>query len=266
MREAVSDVLVDRSRETSRFTQMVVLSLILHALAITGIVVMPEGWLNLSPPRDAAVMTISFDAGAPGPDAGGRTPMSARPVQEVAPPAAKPAPQPVPAAKQPEMVAPSPVVKPVPKTPPKPIQKPDDTSSSRKPTTGPELKTGAARVDTRGVETQFPGLATSTSGEEGGSRLEVSNFCCPEYIRTMNRMIRGIWNANQGVTGKVDIKFVVQRNGQITGATVDKPSGFFQLDQEALRAVVRTRALPPLPREFPDNTLTVYLTFEYKGQ
>ena len=36
------------------------------------------------------------------------------------------------------------------------------------------------------------------------------------------------------------------------------------LDLESQRAVVKTRSLPPLPREFTENTLTVHLIFEYQ--
>lgn len=262
MREAVSDILVERAQSADRFSSMVLYSLIAHGVLITAIVLMPERWRRSEVDPQAQVITITF-GGATGPDTGGHTPLSRRPVQEVSPPEQKPAPQPVPAAKQPEMVLPSPVVKPAPKTPPKPVQKPDDASATRKPTTGPELKTGAARVDTRGVETQFPGLSTQSGGDEGGARTEISNFCCPEYIRTMNRLIRANWKQDQGAAGKVEVKFVIQRNGQITAATVDKPSGLFQLDQEALRAVMKTKMLPPLPAEFPDKSLTIYLTFEY---
>jgi outer membrane biosynthesis protein TonB len=38
----------------------------------------------------------------------------------------------------------------------------------------------------------------------------------------------------------------------------------FNLDQEARRALFKTRKLPPLPQEFPDSTLTVHLIFQYQ--
>ena len=36
------------------------------------------------------------------------------------------------------------------------------------------------------------------------------------------------------------------------------------LDLESQRALLKTHALPPLPREFTENTLTVHLIFEYQ--
>lgn len=262
MREAVSDVLVDRARYADRFSRMVLYSLIAHGVLITAIILMPASWRQAELDLNRPVMTITL-GGTPGPDAGGRTSIADRAVQEVAPPQPKPAPQPPPAAKQPEMVLPSPAAKVAPKTPPKPIEKPADKSSSQKPTTGAEIKTGSAKVQTGGAATEFGGLSTGGGGA-GGARVDVQNFCCPGYLETMVQLIRRNWSQNQGMAGQVDVKFVIQRNGLITGAVVEKPSGLFQLDQEALRAVIKTKTLPPLPREFPDNSLTVHVTFDYQ--
>lgn len=264
MREAVSDVLVDRARQTDRFARMVLYSLIAHGLLITGIVLMPASWRRSEVDLNAPVMTITLGPGAPGPDAGGRNPIADRAVQQVAPPQAKPAPQPPPAAKAPEMVLPAPGPKVAPKTPPKPIAKPDAKSSSSKPTTGPEIKAGSAKVPTGGAPVEFGGLSTGGGAPGGGPRLDVQNFCCPDYLITMTQLIYRNWEQNHTVGGLVDVRFVIQRDGRITDAIVEKPSAFFPLDQAALRAILKTKQLPPLPREFPDTRLTVHLTFEYK--
>jgi periplasmic protein TonB len=263
MRDAVSEVLVDRAQEADRLAQTLACALLAHIALIAAIYYIPESWRRGKTDDKAPVMTITL-GGTPGPQAGGMTSIAARPVQEVAPPAAKPVPQPIaPAPKPPEMVLPRPDAKATVKPPVKPVDKPDDKSSGRKPTTGTEVKTGSARVDTQGAQTPFGGLATGGGGA-GGARLDVQNFCCPDYLVTMSQLIQKNWSANQGVTTTVDVKFTIQRNGTITDAQLEKPSGYFQLDQEALRAVARTRMLPPLPREFPETHLTVHLTFDYK--
>jgi TonB family protein len=59
------------------------------------------------------------------------------------------------------------------------------------------------------------------------------------------------------------MRFVVQRDGTITGIEVEKSSGQALLDQASRRALTLTQ-LPPLPREFPGKQLTVYLPFEYQ--
>jgi TonB family protein len=92
----------------------------------------------------------------------------------------------------------------------------------------------------------------------------VADFCCPDYIVLMVTRIRSVWNQNQGATGITVVKFTIQRNGQITGAEVERTSGSSSLDLAALRAVVVTKTLPPLPDQFPNPTLGVRLNFDYQ--
>jgi TonB family protein len=259
MREAVSDILVARAREADGLTRMVMYSLIAHALLITAIVLLPDAWRQRSTPVEATPMIITL-GGAPGPEKTGMTPIAGRAVQAVAPPDTKPAPVPAPAATPPEMTLPS--AKPVSKTPPKPIEKPAK-SSTRKPTTGAEIKSGSARVDTGGAPVPFGGLATGGGGGTG-VRTDVGDFCCPAYIQTMVDIIRKNWNKQQAATGNVEVRFTIQRDGMLTAIDVEKTSGIQMLDLASVRAVSRTRQLPPLPREFTRPTLTVYVIFEYE--
>jgi TonB family protein len=188
------------------------------------------------------------------------TSMAGRAVQEIAKPNARATDTP-PAAKTPEMVEPKSVVKPVP-TPTRPIAKPDDTSKSRTPTAGTEIKTGSARVNTGGAAVPFGGLAQGGGGT-GGVQLDVKNFCCPEYLAQMVQKIRQNWNANQGAGGQPVIKFTIRRDGMLTNVELEKSSGQDLLDLEARRAVIKTMQLPALPREFPESSLTVHLTFDF---
>jgi len=259
MQEAVSGVLIGRSREADGLSRMVSVSLAVHVAFLAAIALMPSGWLTSEPEPRENVTTISL-GGVPGRDTGGFTPIAAAPVQALAPPDVKPVTTP-PAAKTPEMVAPTPDVKPKPT--PKPVAKPVDKSATRKPSTGAELKTGPARVDTpNAVQTPFGGLA-SGGGGTGGVRVE-GNFCCPAYIETMKGLIYANWDQQLGAAGSVDIKFIVRRDGMLTAVAVDKGSGNPLLDFESRKAVLITQKIPPLPNEYTPPTLTVYLTFEYK--
>jgi len=105
----------------------------------------------------------------------------------------------------------------------------------------------------------------SSSGGIGGSKVEldVSNFCCPDYLEKMVLAIQRGWDKNQGTTGVSVIAFTIHRDGTVESPTVRRPSGFFALDNAALRAVARANRLPPLPSEFPESALVVRLTFEY---
>ena len=80
----------------------------------------------------------------------------------------------------------------------------------------------------------------------------------------MVQKIQGNWNAQTENSGEVVMKFTIQRRGAITDSTVERSSGVFTLDQNALRALAVTRQLPPLPDAFPNPALTVHLTFQYK--
>lgn len=265
MHEAVSDILIDRAREGDGVNRMVTVSLLAHGMLIAALVLMPGKWRVASVPPKVIPMVITLSGGT-GPDTGGMTPISGRPVQVEAPPEAKPAPVAPPAPKVPEMVMPEPKAKPAPKTPAKPVNKPIDKSSARKPNSGPEIKAGDARADTGGAPIKFGGLSRPSGGgtPSGAAYTDYANFCCPTYLKQMTDLIRRNWNANQGATGQVLIKFTIQRDGTLTDVQVEKPSGNFMLDQESQRALLKTHALPPLPREFTENTLTVHLGFEYQ--
>jgi TonB family protein len=262
MREAVSEILVDRARAADGLSRMVAYSFLAHGALLAALYFVPAGWLVPQMESNAAVMTIEL-GGTPGPATGGMTSIATSPVQRQAEAEDKPAPQPAPARAEPEMVMPSPAAKPSPKPPVKPIQKPQEKSSSRKPTTGPEIRSGAAKYETGGAAVPFGGLTTGGGGV-GGATVDVQNFCCPGYLATMVQLIRGNWNQRQGALGEVTMKFTILRDGTIANPDVEVSSGLFNLDQEARRALFKTRKLPPLPREFPDSTLTVHLIFQYQ--
>ena len=88
---------------------------------------------------------------------------------------------------------------------------------------GFETQVGTSRVDT-GAKGQGFGLS-SGGGGDGGVRLGVDNFCCPEYIIDMRNRIIKNWNQRQNTTGVVTMFFTIQRNGEITEVQVEKPSG-----------------------------------------
>lgn len=263
MYESVSDILVERSQAADGVNRMVLMSLLAHTVVIAAIVVMPASWRTSSHAKNVIPMMITLSGGT-GPDAGGRTPISTSPVQEVAA-NAKPTPVVPPAPKVPEMVAPEPKATPALKNPPKRTERPVDKSSSRKPTTGPEVRTGDARTETGGAAIPFGGLTRPSGGGSSGTAAmtDVANFCCPEYLIQMVDLIKKNWNQNQGAAGQVQVKFTIRRDGTLTDIEIEKPSNVSLLDLESQRALFKTKALPPLPREFTENTLPVHLIFDY---
>jgi TonB family protein len=260
VQEAVSAILLDRAQQTTGMGRLITLSLGAHLALLAGVLVMPAEWRTSRAKAEPSIMTISL-GGAAGADTGGMTSIADRAVQAIAKPDAPKAVETPPAAKTPEMVEPDRIAKP---TPLHPVRKPDESSKARTPTAGPEIKTGSARVATGGAAVPFGGLASSSKGGGDGVQLDVANFCCPDYIVLMRQRIYQRWNANQGATGEPVIKFTIRRDGMLTQVELEKSSGQALLDLEARRAVLTTMQLPPLPREFTGDHLTVHLTFDFK--
>jgi protein TonB len=191
--------------------------------------------------------------------------MGGRPVQVQTPPAEVKRPEPVrpPAAKTPEMTLPTKAAKPTRVTaPPATVTQAPDEARGRTPTRGAETSAGSAVAATG---SRGEGFGLSSGGGPGtGSRLDVANFCCPDYLITMIERIRANWNQKQSASGETIIHFTIQRDGTLTNAATEQSSGSPVLDLAALRALAVTRQIPALPAQYPDSTLGVHLTFVYQ--
>jgi periplasmic protein TonB len=262
----VSDVLRDRTAAPGGLQGMIAVSLLVHAVLVSAALFLPMSLLSSTPPL-RTVMTITLNGGNGGPENGGATPLGGRPVQAEPLPEPPKRPEPVrpPAAKTPEMTVPIPTktpAKPAKPTLPAPaVKDAPDNARGRTPTRGAETRTGSTVVET-GARGQGFGLSSS-GGTGSGSTLDVSDFCCPDYIQLMVEKIRSNWNSRAEVTGLAIVKYTIQRDGTISNAEIVKSSGFAALDISAQRAVLATRQLVPLPAAFPNPTLTVNLHFDY---
>ena len=258
--DAVTEVLLDRTREVENVTTMVVLSLLAHA-ALVGVVAFGPRFFESKPVDNAPVMVISL-GGAPGP-LQGRNPIANKAIQEVAPDPAKARNDSPPALPKPEMVEPIKAAKPAPTTPakPEPKKEPPQLRGS-KPTQGAEIKAGAAKVETQGAAIPFGGLATG-GGSAGSARVDYANFCCPEYLNTVTDMIRKNWNPNQGQAGAATIKFTIRRDGTIVDVVVEEGANQF-LNLASQRAILMTQRVPALPAAFTPPQLTLHLDFTYQ--
>ena len=260
----VTDVLRDRQGEPDGLQKMLVASVAAH-IALAALVTVAPHWgaATTAPPR--TIMTISIAGGGAGPVNGGLTSIGGRPIQEQTPPAEPPKREAVrpPAVKEPEMTIPLRAAKPAKPVAKTEVKQAPTEARGRTPTRGAQVTPGNSIAET-GVRGQGFGLSTG-GGPGTGSSLEITgDFCCPGYIATMVDRIRGAWNQNQGSRGMSFVKFTIQRDGRLTDYIVEKPSGSTPLDLAALRAVAVTKSLPPLPNEYPNPTLVVHLSFEYK--
>jgi TonB family protein len=258
----VTDVIRDRMQEPRGLQATAVVSALLHAVALAAIVLASGGLFGARPQQLRSVMTISLGGGNNGPETGGMTSIGGRPVQTVTPPEEAKRPEPVrpPAARTPAMTLPKPGPATARAAPPAVKQAPDE-ARGRTPTRGEETSAGTAVAET-GVRGQGFGLSTG-GGAGSGSRLDVADFCCPDYLILMVEKIRSNWNARAGSTGEVMVTFTIDRDGRIGGVAQETSSGNAVLDLNAMRALVATRQLLPLPAAFPNPTLTVHLNFQY---
>lgn len=257
MIESVSDVIAGRAREPEGLNRMIAVSVAVHVAVFAILAFAPAPRFDDEP---RTVMTISL-GGAPGPRAGGMTPMGGRAVQ-APPPIETPRPRAEmpPAPSAPKMTLPREEARPRPPQP-KPERAPRE-ATGRTPSTGEKPQEGSARADT-GARGQGFGLTTSGGSGVGGAQLDVGDFCCPEYVETVVQRIQGNWDWKQNLAGQVVVKFTIARDGGLSQVQVTRPSGLVALDTAAYRAVLLTQRVPALPAQFSNPTLTVHLTFDY---
>jgi len=60
MQEAVSSILIGRSREADGLNRMIVVSLVIHGVLMTALVLLPRDWLRVQPEEQATPMMISL--------------------------------------------------------------------------------------------------------------------------------------------------------------------------------------------------------------
>jgi len=251
----VTDIIVARSQMSERLNTLIPWSVAAHMALFAFMVFMPASWRGAVDEGPRTVMTISL-GGAPGPRNGGLTTMGGRTVQAPPPEPVKKVVETPPAPKTPEMVLPTKnprIVRQQPKEAPK-------EATARTPATG-QPQEGSTRVDT-GARGQGFGL-TAGGGGGTGVTVDTTNFCCPEYLVQMTTLIQNNWQSKQNVAGSVMMKFTITRAGTIENVQVEQASGFQVHELASQRALLLTR-LPELPIQYPNQTLTVHMRFEYR--
>jgi TonB family protein len=251
MNESTTDIIVSRARAVDRLSPMVGWSFAAHIVVMAFVILVPHPAADTAP-KDVMFISLS---GAPGPRTG-MTQMAARNVQAQQPEAVKKV-ETAPAPVARDMTLPDPRSKPQarPKTAP-------NEAAAKTVSTGAEVQEGTAKAETRVRGQGFAGLSSGGGGGTAGVTVDAVNFCCPDYIVTMNELVKQNWNQKQGIAGVTTMTFTIRKDGRIEDVQVEKPSGFVALDNEARRALQIAR-LPPLPPRYPNPALTVHLEFEY---
>ncbi len=259
--DAVTAVLVERSQAGRGLPRMLTVSTLAHVLLFGAMVIVPAIWGTRHGQDERTIMTISLGS-APGPRAGGMALEGRPPSREPAPPAETKRPAAArPEPRKPAMVLPTPNAKAVRKpasTTIEPAEKPERAAPRETVPFGAQ----ATGPDNPARGMGFGGLSTGGMGGAGGY-LEISNFCCPEYLDAMLQVVQRNWSAKQGLAGETLLKFQILRDGRITNIELEQSSGYAPLDLTAQRALFMTQRVQPLPAAFPDRQLTIHLRFEY---
>ena len=109
---------------------------------------------------------------------------------------------------------------------------------------------------------------------EGGKGADVRSllsegivFPYPGYLNNIVRQITIAYSPKRvSASLSTEVKFMIRRDGSVSGIEVLKKSGdrFFDLEaQSTIEAVGASRSFGPLPSGWTDDVLVVYFTFDY---
>jgi protein TonB len=97
----------------------------------------------------------------------------------------------------------------------------------------------------------------------GGATFDQPDFNYSYYVERMLVTIGMNWfKPAQSVPVSPVVRFQIERNGTIADPEIERSSGLPFVDRAALRAVLASSPLPPLPAEFAGDHLGVHLIFE----
>lgn len=239
MRDRVAEVLAERAALDNGKAAGVALSLLLHG-TITGLAVYAA--LHHPPGQTVNVLTIRL---AP------MTPANAA--------TAEAAPAPVPKIQEPKPVVETPKPVPAPAKPERNTAPPSPFGRSTKKAADNVAPPPPQAATTTRIAT---GVADVPIGSAGVTGIE-GDFPYTLYIENMKRLIGTHWFRPQAApaTG-VTIYFEIQRDGTIRNAKQETSSSNGAADRAAIRAVLESSPLPPLPFAYNGTFLGVHLTFK----
>jgi TonB family protein len=232
MQDRVADVLAQRAALDNGFLAGVLLSILLHGGATAAAI---YAALHTAPPQIASVLNIKF-----------------APMRVPAAAVVKPAAPPKPATPRIESPKPQPV-------------KPIETKKAPERNTVPLSPFGKSTK--KGSEN--PVIAPPVTGNrqpvtDPASQpvtFDGGDFPYTVYIDRMTTKLGAAFFRPQGTSSVVGVYFVIDRDGTIRDAKIESSSGNSTLDRAALRAVLESSPLGPLPFGYSGTYLGVHLKF-----
>lgn len=119
-----------------------------------------------------------------------------------------------------------------------------------------------------GVRIGLGGPGSGGGGSGYDSQIGLSNFPYTYYLQAVSDRISANWFTSlvdPGIKGNFQtvVYFKIQRSGQTTDISVKESSGVESLDLSAMRAVQRSTPFPPLPPDYDQDYLGIFLIFEH---
>ncbi len=151
-------------------------------------------------------------------------------------------------------------------------------TTKKAPAATPRATPTPTRARSAGSKTQTPAKSASAApvagSREGGKGADVRNlktegidFPYPGYLNNIVRQITIAYTPRRVSASLVtEIKFMIRRDGSVSGIEVVKSSRdrLFDLEAQAtVEAVGRALSFGPLPSGWSDDVLVVYFTFDY---
>ena len=111
--------------------------------------------------------------------------------------------------------------------------------------------------------------APVAAGLKGQVALDTPDFEFTYYLILVRNKVGLNWATPAGVGSGAPVRAVVMfriaRDGEVTGVQLESTSGIEYFDRTAVRAVLLSNPLPPLPTAYAGADLGVHFGFEYQG-
>lgn len=141
------------------------------------------------------------------------------------------------------------------------------------PTTAPSREAGKKAAPTAPKATTAPAAGSRDGGKGADTRnlrLDGIDFPFPGYVTNIIRQLDIAFSPRQ-VSGALltEVKFIIRRDGSVTGTEIVKSSRNRVFDLEAMATVEevgQARSFGPLPAGWNDDVLVVYFTFDYASR
>lgn len=250
--DAVGNILAERQQDRSPLGLGVSLALLLHAAVAGGFLASALG----RPVRFVAPRAVSvrlMPAGALQGGAAVTVPERTAPEPEPQKPKIEKNVEPPPPPSSRAVLLPAKKKEP---EPPVPAPRAADAKKTEPAKAAPA---GAGRGSSAGPTINASGAGVGI----GGARLDQADFQYAYYIERMIIAVGVNWfKPAQVVPVEPVVRFRVERDGTVTDPEIEVSSGLPFVDRAALRAVMSSSPLPPLPPEYAGSSLGVHLIFE----